>query len=52
MSRMAYVLTNITMFSCVRRGIIAFNSLHWKELSLERQVLIFNLDGPGVLPQC
>ena len=34
------------------RGTFAFNSLLWKELSLERQVQIFNLDCPGVLPQC
>ena len=52
MSRVAYVLTDITTFSYVMGKIIAFNSLHWKELSLERQVLIFNLDGPAVLPQC
>ena len=50
--RMAYVLTNITTFWYMMRGISAFNSLLWKELSLERQVQIFNLDCPGVLPQC
>ena len=49
-SRMAYVLKNMTTFSYVR--VITFNSLHWKELLLERKVLIFNLDGSGVLPQC
>ena len=49
-SRMAYVLKNMTTFSYVR--VITLNSLHWKELFLERQVLIFNLDGSGVLPQC
>ena len=50
--RMAYVLTNITTFWYMMRGTFAFNSLLWKELSLERQVQIFNLDCPGVLPQC
>ena len=49
-SRMAYVLKNMTKFSYVR--VITFNSLHWKELLLERKVLIFNLDGSEVLPQC